>query len=81
MKRQKLITWLIAGLVLLVIGFYAVMMLWGARIGNDAPPLIRLAFLAVILIVLLPLMAMMIVTAIRRNREIEKENEDDLGKY
>ncbi len=82
MKRKKtIITWVITALFLLVTGWYGVMLLWGIRHDRDVPGIIRWGFLGVVILILIPLMVMMVITALRRKKEIDEGEDDDLGEY
>ncbi len=82
MKRKKtIITWVITALFLLVTGWYGVLLLWGLRQDHEIPGFLRWGLLGIVVLILIPVMAMMVVTALRRRKEIEEGEEDDLGEY
>lgn len=82
MKVKKTVTtWVITALFLLLAGWYGITILWALRQDGDVPGIIRLGLLGAVFLILVPVMVMMIITAVRRKREIDEEDEDDLGEY
>lgn len=82
MKRKKtIITWVITALFLFLTGWYALVIFWGLEQDGDVPGIIRWGMLGVIFLILIPIMVMMVITALRRKKEIDEGEEDDLGEY
>lgn len=79
--KKTVITWVITTLFLLLVGWYGIAILWALRQDGDVPGIIRWGLLGVVFLILVPIMIMMLVTAVRRKREIDEEDEDDLGQY
>ena len=81
MKVKKTgIIWVIITIFLFLVGWYGISILWALRKDGDVPGIIRLGLLGAVFLILVPIMVMMLVTAVRRKREINEEDEDDLGK-
>jgi len=80
-RRQIVITWVITVLFLLFTSWYGIILLWSASRGDEIPGFLRWGLLAIVLLLIAPLMALMIITAVSRKKEIEKGEEDDLGEY
>ena len=79
--KKTVITWVITALFLLLAGWYGITILWALRQDGDVPGIIRWGLLGAVFLILGPVMVMMIITAVRRKREIDAEDEDDLGQY
>jgi len=81
-KRKKIIiTWVITVIILILTGWYAVVVLWGLGQDGEVPGIIRWGLLGVVFLILIPIMVMMVITALRRKKEIDEGEEDDLGEY
>ncbi len=80
-RKKKIITWVITALFLIVTGWYGVMILWGLGQDGDVPGILRWGMLGIVFLILVPVMFMMVVTALKRKKEIDEGEEDDLGKY
>ena len=82
MKKQGMLaTWTITVVFLIVTGWYAAAILWGTGSDKEIPGIVRWGLLGLVFFILLPIMVMMVITAVKRKREIEKGEDDDLGKY
>ncbi len=77
-RRQKILTWVIALVFVLILIGYGVLSL--GVLGKDAPAPIK-GLSVVTGAALVTVIIMMVITAVQRNREIEEEDKDDLSKY
>ena len=80
-KRNIILTWIITVLFLLLTGWYGAVLYWSVRSEEDIPFLVKGGVVGIIFLILLPVMIMMVVTAVQRKKEIEREDEDDLSQY
>ncbi len=82
MKRKKhFLTWLITTLIVLILLWTLLASLWGVGQEQIYPVWVKAGFMGLTVLIIVPIMIMMIITAVHRKREIDEEDEDDLGKY
>lgn len=79
--KKTVVIWIITALFILLVGWYGTTILWGLNQDGDIPGIIRWALLAVVFLVFVPTTILMMITTLRRMREIKEEDEDDLSKY
>ena len=81
-KKSLTVTWIITALVLILMASYGGGLLFlGAGMASGPVGFLRWGFMGFAILVILPLMILMLVTAIRRHRELREEDDDDLGQY
>ncbi len=81
-KRKKhFLTWLITALFVLVLLWTLMASLWGVGQDHTSPVWMKAGFMGLTVLIIVPVMIMMIITAVHRKREIDEEDEDDLSKY
>lgn len=78
---QKMVVVAIAILVIVVMCGYLIFVFWGFGQADEVPQGIRFIMSGIVSLILIPLMILMAVVAYKRNKEIEEEDEDDLGQY
>ncbi|MDC7233608.1 MAG: hypothetical protein PQJ58_10270 [Spirochaetales bacterium] len=82
MKRKKhFLTWLITILFLLLMIWTLMASVWGMGQDHTAPAWLKAGFMGLTVLIIVPIMIMMIVTAVHRKKEIDEEDEDDLSQY
>ena len=82
MKIRKYIqTFIITLFVLLILSWSLAASIWGCRWEQEVPVWVKAGYLGMTVLIIIPIMIMMIVTAVRRNKEIDEEDEDDLSQY
>jgi uncharacterized membrane protein YhdT len=80
-KRKHFLTWFITILFLFLMIWTLMASLWGAGQDYTSPAWLKAGFMGLTVLIIVPIMIMMIVTAVHRKREIDEEDEDDLSQY
>lgn len=82
MKRRKhVLTWGITLFILVLLIWTLLASVWGVGQDYTIPAWMKAGFMGLTVLIILPIMVMMIVTAVHRKREIDEEDEDDLSQY
>jgi len=79
--RNYIITGVITFLFLLFLGWVLFVSVWGMQQEQNVPVWLKAGYIGMTLLIIIPVIVMMIVTAIHRKREIDEEDEDDLSQY
>ncbi|MBF9017197.1 MULTISPECIES: hypothetical protein [unclassified Oceanispirochaeta] len=80
-KRKHFLTWLITIMFLLLMIWTLMASIWGVGQDYTIPAWLKAGFMGLTVLIIVPIMIMMIVTAVHRKREIDEEDEDDLSQY
>jgi hypothetical protein len=75
------VIWIITVLFVLLVAWYGAVILWGVNAEGNVPGIVRWGVSAAVSVIAGTLIVLMIITTLRRKREIDEEDEDDLGKY